>query len=204
MANSYYFIRHGQTDWNVAGRWQGKADIPLNATGKQQAAAIAKRLASHPIRAVYSSDSLRAAETAQAIASAHHLEIHYDVALQERDVGIFEGLTRQDISEQYPESFEQLQRGQFHAIGGETSAEVQARAVPIFERIVADHPDESIVIVSHGGTIATLLAHLLHLPLEHSFRFSIYANCALTRVENTTRGLRLMQLNDVGHLEWNG
>ena len=201
MANSYYLIRHGQTDWNVAGRWQGKADQPLNATGHAQAAAIAKRLATHPIRAIYSSDSIRAAATAQAIAHPHQLPIQYETNLQERDVGIFEGMTRQNILEQYPKSYEELRRGMFNPIGGETLAQVQARAVPIFERIVGDHPNESVVITSHGGTIVAILAHVLRLPIEQSYRLSGYANCALTRVENTSRGLRLVQLNDVGHLE---
>ena len=201
MPNSYYLIRHGQTDWNLAGRWQGKADQPLNATGHAQAAAIAKRLANHPIHAIYSSDSIRAAATAQAIALPYQLSVQYESALQERGVGIFEGMTRQDILEQYPASYKELQRGIFNPIGGETSAEVQARAVPIFEQIVANHPDESVVIASHGGTIVTILAHVLRLPIEQSYRLSSYANCALTRIENTSRGLRLVQLNDVGHLE---
>ena len=200
MNNSYYLIRHGQTDWNLQGRWQGSIDRPLNATGEAQAAAIASRLANLPIKAVYSSPMKRTMGTAQAIAEQHQLPIQYEYDLRERSAGIFEGLTKRDIERDYPESYAQMKHGIMIPPKGETSEMVQARAVPIFERIIADHPDESVVIVSHGGTIGTLIAHILCLPLEHSHRFSVYANCALTRIENTERGLRLMQLNDLGHL----
>ncbi|MGB1250059.1 MAG: histidine phosphatase family protein [Candidatus Promineifilaceae bacterium] len=201
MNNSYYLIRHGQTDWNLAGRWQGNADIPLNATGKSQAAAIAARLATRPIKAIYSSPLSRAAETAAAIAQLHQLPIQFEPDLRERNAGIFEGLTRDDIERDYPASFEQMKHGIMIPPEGETSESIQARAVPIVKRIIADHPADSVVIVSHGGTIGAIIAHLLNLPLKDSHRYSIYANCALTRVENTQRGLRLMQLNDTGHLE---
>jgi probable phosphoglycerate mutase len=95
-------IRHGLTDWNVAQKWQGHADIPLNETGQKQAAALASRLAAWPLEAVISSDLQRCKQTAVAIASQHNLTSQFDPIWRERDVGDFSGFTSLEAREKYP------------------------------------------------------------------------------------------------------
>src|SRR6186997_3178407 len=95
-------VRHGQTDWNAAGRWQGHEDIPLNATGLEQARALANHLRARPISAVYSSDLKRAQMTGAAIAEALGLALKTDPRWRELHLGVFQGLTTPEINAKYP------------------------------------------------------------------------------------------------------
>ena len=99
-------IRHGETDWNVAGRIQGQLDIPLNATGRWQVTRLALAVAEEGIAAVYSSDLLRAFETAQAVSRGCGQPIVTDVGLRERGFGIYEGLSYAEINERWPDDAE--------------------------------------------------------------------------------------------------
>ncbi len=191
-------VRHGQTEWNMAGKWQGSADIPLDTPGLEQAEAIADRLATWEIDAIYSSDLQRAAQTAKAIAKHHDLNVIIEPAWRERHVGDCEGMTRAEILETYREMFE---AGTFQAPNGENAETLAARVIPAFKQIERDHEDETVLIVSHGGTIASLITHILNLPFEDSWRFMAGYNTGLSRIEKTERGWRLTRLNDTSHLE---
>ena len=97
VAVKLYIIRHGQTDWNVAGRIQGRQDIPLNAQGRLQARALAEGMSERPVTAVYSSPQIRALETAKAIAEPLKLTVELLPQLMEISYGTWEGRTVQDI-----------------------------------------------------------------------------------------------------------
>jgi probable phosphoglycerate mutase len=144
-------IRHGETDWNREGRWQGWADPPLNETGRAQAVALAKRLASERVDAVYSSDLRRAFETAEPVAAAHGLPIVADRGLREIDVGSWSGLTHPEIAERFPDGGRP---------DGETPAQHSARVLETVSRIALDHPGERIAILAHGGCVRALQRHL--------------------------------------------
>ena len=150
--------RHGETDWNRIGRWQGQADPPLNETGRRQAAELAERLVGKGISAIHTSDLLRASETARVVADRLGLTVDEDPGLREIDVGSWSGLTRADVEEQFPEGFARWQAGQI-GHDGETSEELTERVVGTVERIGNAHPGETVLLVTHGGAIRALRRH---------------------------------------------
>lgn len=162
--------RHGETDWNLEQRVQGHTDRPLNATGRAQARALADDLERESLVAVYASDLRRARETAEAVARAHRLTVVCDPDLREKNFGTWEGLTDVEIERRYPDAV----RGRWG--DGETTEAVSERAVAAIQRIRRRHPDGDVLVVSHGGTLRAILAHLgvEHGPLE---------NCAVIRAD---------------------
>jgi probable phosphoglycerate mutase len=165
-----YLARHGETDWNAAGRWQGQTDIPLNSRGREQALDIAGRLRAEGIASVASSDLLRARETAGIVAGALGLEIgRVDAALRERRFGCFEGLTREEVAARYPEAWAGYLADPGPAPpGGESREALVSRLVPaVLEaaRLLAP----PLLVVMHGGSMRALLAeHLGSMPRPSS------------------------------------
>lgn len=127
-----YLIRHGETDWNMQGRWQGHVDVPLNEIGYRQARLLANRLARDGVRfeAIYSSDLARAYQTAWEIGTVLKVPVQLLPALREIDTGRWSGLTTDEVRTQFPDEWEQIMQG--HDLprgGGETIAALQRRVV---------------------------------------------------------------------------
>ena len=162
-------VRHGETDWNREHRIQGHTDLPLNATGLEQARALAADLAATALAAVYSSDLARALQTATAVATAHRLAVRLDRDLREKNFGSWEGLTATEIAERFPHAV----RGRWG--DGETTEQVAERAIGAIERIRARHLTGAVLVVSHGGTLRAILGHL---AVEHG----PIGNCEVFRV----------------------
>ena len=158
--------RHGESDWNRARRWQGFADRPLTARGRAQAAALAERLEKFPLDAVYSSDLVRAGSTAQAVAEAQGLEVVQLPALREVDVGEWQGLTRDEAEDRFPDGFRRWQAGGTGWEKGETYGEMSARVLKTVTRITRDHEGGRVLIVSHGGPIRAIHAAALGIEVE--------------------------------------
>ena len=133
--------RHGETDWNSVGRWQGHADPPLNDAGRSQAAELAERLAGDGIAAIYSSDLVRASQTAQVVGDRLGLDVVEDPGLREIDVGSWSGLTRAEVEQRFPEGYARWLEGEI-GHDGETREELTERVVGTVERIAAQHADE--------------------------------------------------------------
>jgi len=150
VTTTILLARHGETDWNRDGRWQGWADPPLNDAGLEQARALAEELRATPFDAVYSSDLRRARETAEIVAEPHGVPVVVDAGLREIDVGSWSGLTRAEIDERFPNG---------DRPDGETREEHRARVVAAFERLARAHGGERILVVSHGGTLRALRHH---------------------------------------------
>jgi broad specificity phosphatase PhoE len=131
--------RHGETDWNRQLRFQGHADEPLNETGRAQAHDLASRLRHEPIAAVYSSDLRRASETAEIVAAIIELPIVLDRRLREIHVGSWQGRTRGELDGA--------------AWDGETYEAHRRRVVAALQRIARTHPDDCVLVVTHGGTL---------------------------------------------------
>ncbi|GMQ78512.1 MAG: histidine phosphatase family protein [Anaerolineae bacterium] len=201
---SLLLIRHGQTDWNIAGRWQGHTDIPLNETGLAQGRLLARRLSTWPIKAVYSSDLSRAARTADLISEPLNLQPIYLEALRERNGGLFQGMTTGEIHEKYPEDLALLRETGMAPHVGESNLDVAQRLLKAFERIISDHEGEMVAIVSHGGALASIVAYYLGFPLGERARLSLRANTGLSIVEIDGRGPIVTLLNDVSHLSGSG
>ena len=198
---TFLFIRHGQTDWNVIGRWQGHIDTPLNETGQQQARALARRLVSWPIEAVLCSDLQRAQETAVILAQPHQLTPQPDPDWRERHVGRFSGLTSTESREAFPHIWEAAAKGILEPPQGEPFAQLAARMLGVYHRALAHHSGQMVAVVSHGQAIHVLLAQLLGIPTTEYGRFSVRGNTGLSIVEHEHGRSLITCLNDTSHLE---
>ena len=201
MNTTIILIRHGLTDWNEEGRWQGNEDIPLNTTGIAQAQALGRRLASWPIESLYSSDLRRAAQTAAILGEAVDLQPIHDPSWRERDVGAFQGLTWEEIKVQFPKEYHEMGVGIFDPPQGEDSHALYDRAVTAFSSLAARHSGQMIAVVSHGGFLHTTLLHILGLPVGQYNRLSLRGNTGINIVEISSGRPRLSRLNDTSHLE---
>jgi probable phosphoglycerate mutase len=157
--------RHGETDWNRQGRFQGWADPPLNDAGRAQARELAERLRDTPFDAVYSSDLRRAHETADIVAAPHDVPVMIDPGLREIDVGSWSGLTRREIEARFP--------GADHH-DGESREDHLARVLAAVERIARAHVGERILIVSHGGSLRALRRHAIGEPVHPMENCGVY------------------------------
>ena len=178
-----YLARHGQSDWNAAGRWQGHADRPLTALGLRQAADLAEELAAVWLDAVYSSDLRRARETAEAVAGPRSLEVRALAELREVDVGSWSGLTRAEANERFPEEFRRWTEGAHGWEDGETYEQMAERVVAAVRGIAAAHQGEAVLVVSHGGPIRALHAVALGLDVsEHRRLQPVEPNARVSRI----------------------
>ena len=148
--------RHGETDWNRDGRFQGHADPPLNDVGRRQSLDLARRLAEVELTAIYSSDLSRALETAEIVAATRGLTVIPEPGLREIDVGSWSGLTRAEIADRFPNA---------HVHDGESTEGFRERIVTTVTRIVRAHPGDHVLLVSHGGCVRAVQRHALGEPL---------------------------------------
>ena len=150
--------RHGETDWNREGRFQGHADPPLNRTGRAQAVDLSVALMAEQLAAVYSSPLRRALETAEVLAASHGLEPVPVDDLREVDVGSWSGLTRAEVEDHFPAQFTRWLNYGRGWEDGETYEEMGRRAVDALLRLAAAHDGERVLAVTHGGPIRAAFA----------------------------------------------
>lgn len=195
-------VRHGETEWNREQRAQGQTDVPLNGNGRRQAQALAGRLRNHNIGALHSSDLARASQTAAILATALGLHLRLSAAWREIDLGEWAGLSHSEIETCFPEELAALDRGEDIARGGgETLGALRARAAAEFERLAQIHQGQSVLVVSHGGTLKALICHLIRLDLGCQRRLSAGGNTGLSIVEFDSGQPKLTLLNDTSHPE---
>jgi probable phosphoglycerate mutase len=199
-------LRHGETDWNLSGRWQGQAtDTRLTERGREQARIVAKRLREHPIQAIYSSDLLRAFETAQIVGRELGLEPIKEPRLRESDVGQWTGKTWDEITASWPEQVAAMLAGEdVRRGGGESYGEMQQRLAAALERMLEHHPGQTVLAVSHGAALRSLVAHALGASLAQMHRIAIGGNTALSVLRVQHGALRLVSYNDTAHLDGAG
>lgn len=154
-------VRHGQTEWNKAGRFQGHSDIPLDEVGRGQVEATAAYLANEKLEAVYASDLSRAKDTALAIAAYHGLEPICDRRLRELNMGIWEGLDFNAVYSQYRQEYDAWYGNRDYVIpNGEGVKDVEKRVLEFIWEIAPKH-EGSIAIATHGGVVKAVLAYAL-------------------------------------------
>lgn len=183
--------RHGQTRWNVEGRFQGQSDIPLDPVGEQQAERAARLLAALQPAAIFSSDLVRATSTAAPLARLTGLRVITEKDLRERYGGLWEGLTDVEIRTRYP-----VEHSKWLPPGGETSTTVADRAGAAMERIAETlAPGTLAVVVSHGAALRLGAARLLGLPEDLWGAVGPLANCAWSILGRRRSRWRLIEHN---------
>lgn len=197
-------VRHGQTAWNLEGRAQGHTDVGLDDTGRAQAAAVAPCIARYAPTTLWSSDLVRARETAETIAAATGLAVRTDPRLREFDVGERAGLTVSEFARQFPVEYAAWKGGHItgHVPGAETIAEVVGRVVPALRGIWdATTPGETTVVVSHGACLKVSLTAFLGWPEEVGATLRGLENCgwAVLEEDPAGRGVRLSSYNETAH-----
>ena len=189
--------RHGESDWNAQKRWQGHADRPLTRRGRGQATALAERLDAFPLAAIYSSDLLRARETAAAVARRRGLEISCRDDLREVDVGSWSGRSRDELEAAAPEEVARWLDGDKGWEGGESYEQMADRVVAAVTEIAAAHPGEHVLVVTHGGCVRAVHAHALGLTFHaHRSTAPVEPNARLSAVVVENGAMRLSHLDD--------
>ena len=173
--------RHGETDWNRDGRFQGHADTSLNGRGREQARALADELPH--VDVIYSSDLARSIETAEIVGERLGLEVRVDPRLRERSFGGWEGLTGVEIERASPDSYARWRSGEgFGADDAETHEAFAARIEAFLADILERHPGETVLVVAHGGSIRVIQAVGIGLDyLTDRRSIPAVANCAVAR-----------------------
>jgi broad specificity phosphatase PhoE len=157
LVSALLLVRHGETDWNREGRWQGHSDTHLNDVGREQAARLAAEL--DGVDVVYSSDLARARETADILAARLELPVHVDRRLRERSFGTWEGKTGAEIEEAFAAAHARWLAGDGPgADDAEPFAEFAARVKSFLDDLLGRHPDETVLVVAHGGSIRVIHA----------------------------------------------
>ncbi len=153
--------RHAETDWNRDRRWQGHSDPPLNETGRRQAGELAERLERESLHAIYSSDAARACETAEIVGLRLALTVNTDPRLREVSFGVWEGLTSRQIGHRYADDFARWEAGERPLPPGiEPDEEMADRVLAALREIAASHPEGRVLVVTSGGPIRAVKAHL--------------------------------------------
>jgi len=200
-----WFIRHGETDWNLARRLQGWQDTPLNPQGITQAARVAARLREEaedaPFAAVYSSDLQRAHHTAVPAAEALGLRVRPEPGLRERGFGVLEGLNMDELDTLAPQAAAAWKsRDPLRALeGGETLGQFRARVVAAAEDIALRHPGERVLAFTHGGVLDVVWREASGLPLNAP-RDALLLNASINRVGLDGGRWHMLAWGDVAHM----
>jgi broad specificity phosphatase PhoE len=193
-------VRHGETVWNLEQRVQGLSDIELSKRGKEQAQILGRCLKDEAIERIVSSPLKRAYQTAQAIGRFHEVDIEIDEDLRELDQGIFDGLTFREMRKRYASFLSKwaVNPGPLVIPGGESLVDLQQRAWPAIERIIAI--SKNTLVVSHNFTIAVILCNLQSLRLASLRDVTVdVASRTYISVDGLHRTVFLF--NDTSHLE---
>lgn len=191
-------MRHGETDWNISKRFQGKTDVPLNKTGEHQAFLATERIQKWAPQKVFSSPLARARKTALIATGWPEERLVIAEELSELSFGLWEGKTRRELLETDP-SFQKWFRApfSFSPLQATSLEEIALNSAALWKKVL-DAPEERILIVSHGGTICGLLSSALGIPIQHMWRINM-GNCALSGVLWDGKRFSLAFYNDHIH-----
>ncbi|WP_254839395.1 histidine phosphatase family protein [Natronomonas marina] len=193
-------VRHGETHWNRNGRMQGWAPTDLNDTGREQASAAGGWLAdAYDVDRVFASDLRRTRATADRIGEAlDDAPVEYDPAWRERDMGVYQGLTYEDVEDRFPE-FGLGQTAYEAALaipeGGESLRDMADRVTAAFNRLVDRHPGETVLVVTHGGPLHVLLGYVKGMALQEALGSHHMANCGVNEIRATEEECRVVSEN---------
>jgi 2,3-bisphosphoglycerate-dependent phosphoglycerate mutase len=200
-----FLIRHGQSAGNAEGRFGGHSATPLSELGFKQADITAKALAKENINAIYSSDLLRAVQTADPLAKILDLAIVTSPALRERNVGVLEGLTFDESKQEHPNDYYALVNRSVHHVitEGESYRHLLNRITGELRNILRKHRGERVAIFTHTGALCFMTLHLLGAIHRNTKQtpWIVTSNCGINRFEiRGPRNVRVLALNDTRHL----
>ncbi len=176
-----YLIRHGETDYNNALRFQGQTDIPLNQKGIEQAEKAADFFRDIPLQAIYTSTLIRAKTTAEIIAGVKGMDVQETDALREMSFGIWENMNSKDIQKKYAKEWKDFFASPARTTipQGESMLDVQKRAYPTVQEILDRYPEGDVAFVAHGGIIRVLMCTMLGLDLNRAWHLHV-GNASIT------------------------
>ena len=197
-----YFIRHGRTFWNEAGRFQGHLNSELNDIGLEQASALGQRFSDAGFDHVYSSDLGRARQTAEALTKYHSVSIVEETALRERCMGVFQGLTSAEIIRDHGASWDLFKDKDpdYRMPEGESINDVLARAHGFLKRIRTKHSGQRVAAVTHGGWIRVVLKDLLGMEQNRAAPFKVF-NTSVHHLRFVDDQWWVFSMGDVAHLD---
>ncbi len=195
------FIRHGETDWNAQQRFQGQIDVPLNATGRAQAARLGQRLEGELHDALFSSDLGRAQETAAPLAAAWGRQPTLMPGLREQSFGVLEGLDVPTIKQRHPDLWQHWleHRGDFALPGGESLQQFHSRVMDAVRTLATAGAGQRLVIVTHGGVLDMLWRTARGEPLS-GLRQCDIPNTGINRLHWANHTLHIDRWADADHL----
>lgn len=201
-ASRLILIRHGESTWNRERRIQGQLDPPLSEDGVAQARRVAGRLERREVEALYTSDLLRAAQTAEPIAASLGVDAEPMVELREIFLGEWEGMHTDDLAARYPDAWDAWTREPSWDIvpGGEGAVAFEARVESTIDRIFERHPHGDVVVITHGGVIQIALHQVVGRTSHGIFAFRI-SNASISVVERRGGRKVIARVNDTSHLE---
>jgi 2,3-bisphosphoglycerate-dependent phosphoglycerate mutase len=194
-------IRHGETDMNRELRFQGQVNVGLNTRGHEQAQRLAARMAGETADAFYVSDLLRARQTAEPIASELSLKPVAEKGLREQHFGRVDGMRVDDIQREHPEAWAGWLRfdEDFAMPQGESTRSFHARVMEAVQRLVAAHPRQTVVVVTHGGVLDMIYRTARSLGLNGP-RQSEIPNAGLNRIRAREGAMEILAWADTRHL----
>lgn len=191
-------LRHGVTDWNDGGRFQGHADIPLNDSGRGQATAAAALLGGLGITRAYSSDLSRARETARIVTAPLGIEVQVDPRLREVNVGSWAGLSMDEVGLAEPDFWPALREGRDfrRSPTGESATEAGQRvALAVLDHVEAAGGTGTLLVVGHGLSLRVGALLLMGLDYSHTRRFGGLLNCHWTVLQPNDEHWRMLSYN---------
>lgn len=195
-------IRHGETEWNREGRYQGHLNSALNQEGMAQAQALGERLAGERFDVLLCSDLGRALQTAGVIAMRTGHEIVVEPRLRERCMGIFQGLTRDEAQMRHPDEYARFRAPDPDYVipEGESVRQFFERCVACFAELAGRHAGLTLATVTHGGVLAMLYRHANAMPLDAARDFTLH-NTGVNRFRHRHGAWQLQRWGDIDHLE---
>ena len=195
-------IRHGETEWNLTGRWQGHADSPLSERGVSQAVALGERLKGEELDYFYSSDLGRAQHTARLVGGPSGWHPILMESLRELDLGVLEGLTTEEMLKASPGEYQSFRNNgpEYQVPGGESFRQFYERCANTLEEMACKHAGKKIGVITHGGFLGAIFRYILQIPLEAERNF-LLLNCSVNRLEKTKNGWNLVSWGDIAHLD---
>ena len=204
MANTFYIVRHGQTNWNILGKTQGHGNSDLTEKGENQALELAKAIKEYSIDFIYSSDLGRAVQTAEIIGKTIGVDVEETPALREMGFGDWEGLLIEEIKKDHAKTYETWRNHPHLADipNGETLHIIKDRVDSFIKDLNEKYDNKHILLVSHSVTVRVMLLSFLNSGMENIYRIK-QDNTALNIVECRNYGPVVIKMNDTSHMKNN-